>query len=147
MPLPRNRFMEDREYSERAPVFISAGSKFAISAKEADELHVKAYEQDDMMEARFRFFHFPCTLTKYQNREVAPCAACFARWVMEANSYQPTAHHPNTAQVAQPQPMGNTAGAAAPRPTRPKPQKLYSIGWRLMAERCVWLAPLPTSPP
>ena len=64
VPMPRNLYKEDREYSEQAPIFISSGSKFQIPGKEAQELSLDPYEQNEMMDARFRFFHFPCSLSK-----------------------------------------------------------------------------------
>ena len=91
VPLPRNQFKDDREYAEAAPVFISSGSKFTISAKEADQLQVDVYEQNGMMDARFRFFHFPCTLTREQKKVIPPCARCFAKWVLASEAPPPAA--------------------------------------------------------
>ena len=57
-------------------------------------LQVDPYEQNDMMESRFRFFYFPCTLSKHQKREMPPRARCFARWLVRpcAAGMPPTAH-------------------------------------------------------
>ena len=63
-------------------MFISAGSKFVISPHEAAELQLDPYVQNDMMAARFRHFHFPCTLPKEQKKVIKPCARCFAQWVV-----------------------------------------------------------------
>ena len=65
-------------------MFISSGSKFVLSAQEAAALQVDPYMQNEMMAARFRHFHFPCTLAKEQKKVVAPCACCFATWIIDA---------------------------------------------------------------
>eukprot|EP00973_Karenia_brevis_P036865 5079268-Karenia_brevis.AAC.1 len=107
VPLPRNRFDEDKMYDERAPVFVSSGAKFVISQAEAQELCVNPYEQNDMMDARFRFFHFPCTLTKAQKKEVKACHRCFAEWILRDTAPQlpqmPVQGQPSSSSsVAQP---------------------------------------------
>ena len=81
VPMPRNSFKEDKEYSGKAPMFLSSGAKFAIPDKEAKELQLDPYDQNEMMDARFTFFHFPCTLPKAGRRDVSPCPKCFAKWV------------------------------------------------------------------
>ena len=82
VPLPQNKYDGDKEYTERAPVFVTAGAKFRIPKTEAEALQVNAAEQDDMMDARFQYFFFPHTLKKEEKVEVAPCAHCFAKWVV-----------------------------------------------------------------
>ena len=82
VPLPRNRHSQGMLYSERAPVFISTGSKFCISEQEAACLKVDAQEQNKMMDARFRFFHFPRSLTAAEKRKTPACKRCFAAWLL-----------------------------------------------------------------
>ena len=82
MPLPRNRHGEDRDYTERAPIFISTGSKFTIPAKEAEKLAVDPPEQNAMMDARFRFFRFPRSLTASEKVDTPTCKRCFAVWLL-----------------------------------------------------------------
>jgi hypothetical protein len=82
VPLPRNRHGGDRDYAERAPIFISTGSKFTISKKEADQLGVNRQEQNAMMDARFRFFHFPRSLTAAEKIVTPACKRCFAVWLL-----------------------------------------------------------------
>ena len=81
VPFPRNRFEKDRLYTERAPVFISSGSKFRIPHEEATRLQVNEEEQNRMMDSLFMYFHFQRSLAKEEKMEVAPCARCFAQWV------------------------------------------------------------------
>lgn len=44
-------------------------------------MQVDPYDQNEMMDARFTYFHFPCSLPKKDRRVVSPCPKCFARWV------------------------------------------------------------------
>ena len=83
VPLPRNTHTKDKWYDEKAPVFISSGSKFRIPDAEARRLQVDAGEQNRMTDARFQSFHFPRSLTKHEKVECHPCPRCFARWVCE----------------------------------------------------------------
>ena len=81
VPLPQNSHKGNRVYSEKAPLFISAGSKLRISQKEAVELQVNPEEQDAMMDARFTSFRHPVPVPQSRLRKVKPCPKCFARWV------------------------------------------------------------------
>ena len=56
VPLTQNKYDGDKEHTERAPVFVTAGAKFRIPKTEAEALQVNAAEQDDMMDARFQYF-------------------------------------------------------------------------------------------
>ena len=58
-----------------------------------------------MMNARFRFFHFPRSLSKSEKIKVRPCTACFAKWLL---------HTPSTAQHT-PAPSLDSAVANAPK--------------------------------
>ena len=84
VPFPRNMHGKDEEYSERAPIFISTGAKFSMPDIEAQRLRVNVADQNEMMGARFRFFHFPRSLAEHEKKVTPTCAACFARWLQEA---------------------------------------------------------------
>ena len=64
-----------------------------------------------MMEARFRHFLFPRTLTKAEQKDWPPCAACCARWLGEYG-HVVAASHPDLA----PPHMSPSIGAAIPAP-------------------------------
>ena len=82
VPLPRNRYAEDRDYAEQAPIFISTGSKFTIYIQEAEKLGVDRQEQSAMMNARFHFFHFPRSLMAAEKVDTPACKRCFAVWLL-----------------------------------------------------------------
>ena len=79
------KFCKDKLYAERAPVFISTASKFCMGKQEAERLKVDPFEQGAMMDARFRFFHFPRTLTADEKVETRPCKRCFALWLQHGS--------------------------------------------------------------
>jgi hypothetical protein len=79
VPLPQNHYRGDKLYNERAPVFASGGSKLRISPHEVFELGVDAAKQNDMMDARWTYFHHPASLQVCA--DCAPCARCFAMWL------------------------------------------------------------------
>ena len=106
VPLPRNTHAKDKWYSERAPIFISSGSKFRIPEAEARRLQVDPEEQNRMMDARFQSFHFPRSLTKWEKVECPPCPRCFAAWLCQGS--------------ASPEP---SAPAAPQEPLGPSPQQ------------------------
>ena len=81
VPLPQNTHKGNKLYTERAPLFISAGSKLRISPKEALALQVAPEEQNDMMDARFKFFRHPAPVPPRHLRSVRPCPKCFATWL------------------------------------------------------------------
>ena len=81
VPMPRNRHDKDKVYMERAPVFVSTGSKFRIPAVEAERLQVNADEQSRMMDSRFRMFLFPRSLTEQEKIVTPACKRCFATWL------------------------------------------------------------------
>ena len=83
VPLPRNAFMKDKLYVDKAPVFISSVSKFRIPEEEARRLQVDAEEQNRMMDARFQSFHFPRSLTKREKVECPACPRCFGEWLCQ----------------------------------------------------------------
>ena len=80
VPLPQNTNKGDKLYDQRAPVFISAGSKLRIPLKEASTLQVDPDEQNVMMDGRFRFFFHPVAVTN-PDRTLKPCPRCFAEWM------------------------------------------------------------------
>ena len=84
VPVLQHKHDGDPEYAERAPLFVTSGSKFRISAYEADMLGVNAAEQNDMMDARFQYFRFPVTLSRYKKEEVSPCTTCCCAWLRQA---------------------------------------------------------------
>ena len=63
--------------------------KRGIAEEEAQKLGVDAAEQNRMMEARFRNFHFPRSLSKDEKVEVPACTACFSKWVLGSQPSQP----------------------------------------------------------
>ena len=81
VPLPQNSNKGNRLYDEKAPLFLSAGSKLRISEREAQLLQVDAEEQNDMMNGRFRLFRHPVAVPPSQRRSVKPCAKCFSCWM------------------------------------------------------------------
>ena len=83
VPLPQNHNKGNKLYSEKAPIFISAGSKLRISAKEAWTLQVDMHQQNDMMDGRFTYFRLPVAVPPHCRRPVLPCAKCFAKWLCE----------------------------------------------------------------
>lgn len=89
VPFPRNTHSKDMEYHGRAPIFVSTGNKFAISDAEAHTLKVNAMEQNAMMEARFRFFHFPRSLAEHEKKETPTCGRCFAHWICGTSAPSP----------------------------------------------------------
>ena len=105
VPLPRNSHSKDKWYNERAPIFISSGSKFRIPEAEARRLQVDAEEQNRMMDARFQFFHFARSLSKHEKVECAPCARCFAEWLCTETSSpeRPVTQHLAPSQGPSPQ--------------------------------------------
>ena len=82
VPMPQNKHSGNRDYTEKAPVFISSGGKLRISKAEALELEVCETEQNNMMDARFRYFHFPVTLKADEKVAVLSCRRCFADWLL-----------------------------------------------------------------
>lgn len=105
-PLPRNRHDQDMHYTERAPVFISSGSKFRIPRTEAQHLGVNEDEQNRMMDARFAYFHFPRSLTKDEKVEVPSCAHCFSKWICAGDAVE-------GAEVVGQAPAASAAGQAS----------------------------------
>ena len=89
VPLPQNKHDGDKEYVDKAPVFITAGSKFRIPRKEAETLQVSEDVQNDMMDARFSYYYFPRTLLAHQKVEVPPCPRCFASWLLGSPAATP----------------------------------------------------------
>jgi hypothetical protein len=81
VPLPQNHYRGDRTYNERAPVFASAGSKLRISPQEAAMLLLDGSRQNEMMDARWNYFHMPASMQ--DGVECLPCARCFAEWLGE----------------------------------------------------------------
>ena len=79
IPLPQNHYRGDKLYNERAPVFASGGSKLRISPHEVFALGVDAAKQNDMMDARWKYFYHPASLQVCT--DCAPCARCFATWL------------------------------------------------------------------
>ena len=52
-----------------------------ISPDEVFELGVDAAKQNDMMDARWKYFHHPASLQVCA--DCAPCARCFAKWLCD----------------------------------------------------------------
>jgi hypothetical protein len=69
---PRTEFQGDKDVKVSQPVFIS-------SVEPLSHPHSKERE---MMEGRFKFFHFTKTLPSGQVRKVPPCPSCFASFVI-----------------------------------------------------------------
>ena len=86
VPVPQNKNDGEPMYKEKAPVFITAGSKFRICPEEARKLELNAREQNEMMDARFNYFHFPCSLSKKKKVKVKTCKKCFALWLVSGLS-------------------------------------------------------------
>ena len=82
IPLPQNHYRGHKMYKERAPIFASGGPKLKISPIEAMELMVDTTQQNDMMDARWTFFHIPVSLSGAE--ECPPCPRCFAQWLCES---------------------------------------------------------------
>jgi hypothetical protein len=92
VPLPRNHYDKDMMYTERAPIFVSTGSRFRIPGAEAERLQVNAEEQNRMMDSRFRAFFFPRSLAEHEKLTTPACKHCFAKWVCDGPpSVQPLA--------------------------------------------------------
>ena len=85
-PLPRNMHKEDVLYTEAAGSFASAGQKLRIPLKEAWAAEVDPAAQNEMMDARWRYFHFPVSLDKGVRVDISPCPKCFATWLVEPGS-------------------------------------------------------------
>lgn len=83
VPMPQNAHKGNKVYSEKAPIFMSAGAKLKISDREASSLQVDPDEQNDMMNARFKFFRHPVPVPIAHRRNVQPCARCFAGWLAQ----------------------------------------------------------------
>ena len=121
VPLPQNgQHMGDKLYEERAPVFATSGSKLRISAAEAHRSRLNEQEQNEMMDARFKFFCFPVSVPENKVIKVEPCPACFAKWVRDASPPPGHALLPEVdasrqghAQTAAEPSFGRTAGGTA----------------------------------
>ena len=90
VPVPQNKNEGDPLYTGRAPVFITAGSKFRINPEEARTLDLNVREQNEMMDARFKHFHFPCTVPKRKKVKVPVCKKCFAFWLLSGSGAAPS---------------------------------------------------------
>jgi hypothetical protein len=82
VPLPQNVHTGDGFYTEAAPIFATSGGKLRIPLAEAIAENVEPQGQNDMMDERFCYFHFPVGLSKEQIRLVEPCKRCFATWLV-----------------------------------------------------------------
>jgi hypothetical protein len=89
VPLPQNVHTGDGFYTEAAPVFATSGGKLRIPLAEAIAENVEPQMQNDMMDERFRYFHFPVGLSKAQIRLVEPCERCFATWLVSGPGVSP----------------------------------------------------------
>ena len=90
---------------------------------------VDADVQNAMMDERFRYFHFPRSLSQGTVQEVAACPACFAKWVTEADrggldgpaEEQPELQPPQCQAAACLPVAVGAPQAALPRPHVPTP--------------------------
>ena len=126
VPLPQNRHEGDRTYKERAPVIATSGDKLRIPAEEAQRLKVDPEKQNDMMDERFRYFHFPRTFRKDDVVEVDPCARCCADWLSDDTPHlvamQTMASHPSSSHAAAPSAPAPSALQPAPATFGNQPQ-------------------------
>ena len=82
VPLAQNHHKGDRLYKDRAPLFASSGGKLRIPLEEAVRMQVNPERQNDMMDARWRYFHHSVSMPPDPQKNVAPCARCFSRWLL-----------------------------------------------------------------
>ena len=73
IPLPQNVNKGDKLYRERAPVFASSGGKLRIPLEEAIRMRVNPDRQNDMMDARWRYFCHTVSLPEDQSKKCEPC--------------------------------------------------------------------------
>lgn len=92
-------------------MIATSGDKLRIPAEEAQRLNVDPAKQNDMMDERFKYFHFPRTFRKDEVVEVDPCARCCADWLSD-DTLQPVAMQTAAAQSS----SSSAAAAAAPWP-------------------------------
>jgi hypothetical protein len=81
VPMPQNHHKGNKKYCERAPVFATGGEKLRIPVEEAYKQRVCPQKQNDMMDARWHFLKFRHTFDEATNQKVAPCGACFSKWL------------------------------------------------------------------
>ena len=82
VPQAQNHYKGDALYSERAPLFASSGSKLRIALEEAVRMQVNPERQNDMMDARWRYFHHSVSMDPDPQKTAEPCAKCFCHWLV-----------------------------------------------------------------
>ena len=108
VPLPRNKCSSDAIYTAAAPIFATAGEKLRISVAECNRTGLDARQQNEMMNVRWRCFHFCHKFNERTVVRVPPCPRCFATWLVAAVSSAPApaapaaAHPPLAAAARQP---------------------------------------------
>jgi len=84
IPMPQNHYKGSKDYTEKAPILATAGSKLRIPLKEALETSVDPTEQNEMMDSRWTYFRHTHSFRKADKRTgVPPCPHCVAKWLYD----------------------------------------------------------------
>ena len=81
LPAPKNFCLRDIELTRDTPFFATSDAPIVfIRAGAIDQTNT------NMMDIRWSFFRFWKPISQSEQREIAPCAHCFARFILENSS-------------------------------------------------------------
>ena len=81
VPMPQNQHKGALDYTDKAPVFATAGEKMRIPLREAVDLGLDPQVQNNMMDARWQYFQFRHAFVGEERRPVPACGHCFGKWL------------------------------------------------------------------
>ena len=78
LPSPKNQYCKDISLSTDIPIFATSKSKIRYKEK----FNLSDSMEDDMMDARWKFFEFFYQIPQSAQKDLEPCAKCFCELVL-----------------------------------------------------------------
>jgi len=78
LPSPKNQYTKDISLSTDTPIFATSKSKIRYTGK----FNVTDKMEDDMMDARWKFFEFFYQIPQSDQKDLVPCPKCFCELVL-----------------------------------------------------------------
>ena len=74
LPAPKNQFSTDVVIKKDTPIFATSKSRITYTGK----FNSTEGRETEMMSVRWKFIEFTHQITENEQKQVAPCARCFA---------------------------------------------------------------------